>query len=65
MAVTVSSKLYPNANLTKTVSFKTKYPPYGGTAKITPNAGNLNETDFTIYISNWQSDNQPIEYQVW
>lgn len=32
---------------------------------VNPLRGTINETNFTIYIVNWQSSNKPIKYKVW
>jgi len=57
--------LYPSATLTHDYTFLTKYPPYGGTAEISPTVGFFDDTPFTIFITNWQSDFPPVQYQVW
>lgn len=56
-SVTVTSLLYPIVTLTKTLAFSTGSPPIGGSAYMTPDAGFVNLTEFTVGISNWKSVN--------
>jgi len=32
---------------------------------VDPMIGTLGETEFTVSLFNWMSDNKPIRYQVW
>jgi hypothetical protein len=65
MTVTISNKFFQGLKKSQTIEFVTKAAPYGGTVSIDPLVGVIGETEFTVELFNWESDDKPIKYQVW
>jgi hypothetical protein len=65
ITVTITNRQYPSVKKTQFLTFVTAMPPYGGSAKVDPVVGIIGETEFNIQLSNWESDNKPIQYQIW
>jgi len=65
LKVTVSNSLADKAKGVKTVTMEIGKPPELGWAVITPQTGTFLQTQFSIELKGWQSNNPPIVYRVW